>query len=493
MLRNKSTIRLVINIYTDAREETGLLCTIKKTDIHSYKKSLRSISDTDTHRCISTDTPTERSQIIDNNLNQTITKPGLRENLIKITMWKERWFLSSNAKDIGTLYLMFALFSGLIGTAFSVLIRLELSGPGVQYIADNQLYNSIITAHAIVMIFFMVKCFTNANILNVKSNTFSGENKKKTNSFLDNNFDIKIANGNNNNNENNNKDLRPKQKYVKVLVENPYNNRDIILKVTKKQKGVYVWETLDGKHVYVGHSINLYNRISSYFTSSILKTKARKVLRYLNKHGFNNIKLTIYIMDSESSLDKIVALEQHFIDTLKPNLNVDLIASGSGYHEPKVEEIKNKFRKERGIPVYIYEAETLTLLHIFDSKQQMYDSISIHHKTLNDCLDLGYFYLDSFFLSLDLLETVSNTTTIKLLSLSELITLVKNKRDLYTVNHPAAKAILAEFKNDSSKNLEFDSLGNLAKHLKGDRQVIREYLKGNKSGYYRGKWRFTYK
>jgi len=74
----------------------------------------------------------------------------------KITMWKERWFLSSNAKDIGTLYLMFALFSGLVGTAFSVLIRMELSGPGVQYIADNQLYNSIITAHAIVMIFFMV-------------------------------------------------------------------------------------------------------------------------------------------------------------------------------------------------------------------------------------------------------------------------------------------------------------------------------------------------
>lgn len=72
------------------------------------------------------------------------------------TEWQERWFLSSNAKDIGTLYLMFALFSGLIGTAFSVLIRLELSAPGVQYIADNQLFNSIVTAHAILMIFFMV-------------------------------------------------------------------------------------------------------------------------------------------------------------------------------------------------------------------------------------------------------------------------------------------------------------------------------------------------
>lgn len=68
-----------------------------------------------------------------------------------ISLWFERWFLSTNAKDIGTLYLMFALFSGLLGTAFSVLIRMELSGPGVQYIADNQLYNSIITAHAILM------------------------------------------------------------------------------------------------------------------------------------------------------------------------------------------------------------------------------------------------------------------------------------------------------------------------------------------------------
>nr|WBP63473.1 cytochrome c oxidase subunit I [Cladonia squamosa] len=73
-----------------------------------------------------------------------------------MSLKSERWFWSSNAKDIGTLYLIFALLSGLIGTAFSVLIRLELSAPGVQFIADNQLYNSIITAHALVMIFFMV-------------------------------------------------------------------------------------------------------------------------------------------------------------------------------------------------------------------------------------------------------------------------------------------------------------------------------------------------
>lgn len=131
----------------------------------------------------------------------------------------------------------------------------------------------------------------------------------------------------NNNHNKGNKEFKPKYKYVKILLEDPYNNRDIILKWTKNQKGVYVWQTLDEKTMYVGHSINLYNRISSYFMPSILNTKARRVLRYLNKYGFSNIKWTIYIMDVESSLDQVVALEQHFIDTLKPNLNVDLVAS----------------------------------------------------------------------------------------------------------------------------------------------------------------------
>ena len=95
------------------------------------------------------------NSIVKNALNdkQEIDKNHI---MFEINQWRERWFMSSNAKDIGTLYLIFALLSGLVGTAYSVLIRLELSGPGVQFIADNQLYNSIITAHAIVMIFFMV-------------------------------------------------------------------------------------------------------------------------------------------------------------------------------------------------------------------------------------------------------------------------------------------------------------------------------------------------
>lgn len=53
--------------------------------------------------------------------------------------------------------MIFGLFSGMIGTAFSVLIRLELSAPGAQVLqGDHQLYNVIITGHALLMIFFMV-------------------------------------------------------------------------------------------------------------------------------------------------------------------------------------------------------------------------------------------------------------------------------------------------------------------------------------------------
>jgi len=70
---------------------------------------------------------------------------------------RSSWINSTNAKEIGTLYLIFAVFAGMIGTAFSVLIRVELAGPGVQFLAgDHQLFNVIISAHAFIMIFFMV-------------------------------------------------------------------------------------------------------------------------------------------------------------------------------------------------------------------------------------------------------------------------------------------------------------------------------------------------
>jgi len=171
---------------------------------------------------------------------------------------------------------------------------------------------------------------------------------------------------------------------------------------------------------------------------STLKTKSRRVLRYLNKNGFSNMKLTVFIMNEKSSLEQVVELEQHFIDTIKPNLNVDLVASSSGYHEPMTQEIGERLRKQKGTPVYIYSVENFTLLYIFESKTHMYNSINIYHKSLDNCVALGTIYLDFFFLSLDLIEESNRTN---LLSLNEIKSLVKEKRDKYIVKHPVSKAI----------------------------------------------------
>src|SRR5262245_65410047 len=67
-----------------------------------------------------------------------------------------RWLFSTNHKDIGTMYLVFAIVSGLIGGALSVAMRLELQEPGLQYFADGHMYNVFVAAHGLIMIFFMV-------------------------------------------------------------------------------------------------------------------------------------------------------------------------------------------------------------------------------------------------------------------------------------------------------------------------------------------------
>ena len=69
--------------------------------------------------------------------------------------WR-RWLMSTNHKDIGSLYLMFAMIGGVVGGLFSIGIRLELQEPGLQYFTNPHMFNVFTTAHGLIMVFFMI-------------------------------------------------------------------------------------------------------------------------------------------------------------------------------------------------------------------------------------------------------------------------------------------------------------------------------------------------
>ena len=91
---------------------------------------------------------------------QTADAQG-QDNHHEPTGWR-RFVYSTNHKDIGTMYLIFSITAGLIGGAFSVYMRMELQDPGVQYMTmedgspDGHLWNMFITAHGLIMVFFVV-------------------------------------------------------------------------------------------------------------------------------------------------------------------------------------------------------------------------------------------------------------------------------------------------------------------------------------------------
>ena len=67
-----------------------------------------------------------------------------------------RWLFSTNHKDIGTLYLVLAMIGGIVGGLLSMGMRLELMQPGMQIFGNPEMFNVFVTAHGLIMVFFMV-------------------------------------------------------------------------------------------------------------------------------------------------------------------------------------------------------------------------------------------------------------------------------------------------------------------------------------------------
>ncbi|MEC7485435.1 MAG: cbb3-type cytochrome c oxidase subunit I, partial [Pseudomonadota bacterium] len=72
------------------------------------------------------------------------------------TSFVRRWLYSTNHKDIGTMYIVFAILAAFIGGGLSVYMRMELMEPGVQYMEDGHVWNVFTTAHGLIMVFFVV-------------------------------------------------------------------------------------------------------------------------------------------------------------------------------------------------------------------------------------------------------------------------------------------------------------------------------------------------
>src|SRR5581483_1952968 len=65
----------------------------------------------------------------------------------------QRWFMSTNHKDIGTLYIIFSIIAACVGAAASVYMRANLSHPGSPLVHSGQQWNVLITAHGLIMVF----------------------------------------------------------------------------------------------------------------------------------------------------------------------------------------------------------------------------------------------------------------------------------------------------------------------------------------------------
>lgn len=75
--------------------------------------------------------------------------------LFRVNAWIERWLFSVNHKDIGTLYILFGVWAGFIGSSMSGMLRLQLSKPGNDFLVEH-LYNVILTGHGLIMIFWFI-------------------------------------------------------------------------------------------------------------------------------------------------------------------------------------------------------------------------------------------------------------------------------------------------------------------------------------------------
>ena len=182
------------------------------------------------------------------------------------------------------------------------------------------------------------------------------------------------------------------------------------------------------------------------------------------------------------------------MDTLLPDLNVDPVASSSGYHEPMSQYWRDYLRKLRGTKVFIYDTESAQLVFISDSVQYIADHVGIHRSTILRYTSTAELYLNRFLISYDPITEMDNTESMGLNVFLDLLNNVRSEHNNATVQ-PASKSILAENVLYPELTKKYESLHSFAKDIKGDRATearARKYLNSQSNLLYRKQWKLSY-
>lgn len=403
-------------------------------------------------------------------------------------MYIQRWLYSTNAKDIAVLYFIFAIFSGIVGSIMSLIIRLELAAPGNQVLHGNhQLFNVLVVGHALLMIFFLVMpglVGGFGNQKNVKNNNDINHNiiNKK---YIENNYNINTSRGD--------AILRAPQinnnfrSYLAGLIEgdgtisisnshNPsisivFNNKDFklaeyLLDITQcgrisKKKGNYVlWVISDLVGVYtILTLINGYMRTPKY---EYLRIIIIWMNNYIIKNKENKDSRVIKILSQIKCID----IEPLDISDLGSN------AWLSGFSDADTNFAIN-YQKKNGRPKRIRLHYRLEIKQNYDlHTNKTLNNLNLSNITSN-IEDLSYYnilYKISKFFNCNL---YSRTRELKLGSSS--ITKSYSSYTVMTTNSNSNLRVINYFNNYpllSSKRLDFEAWVSINKFIETNGQSV---------------------
>lgn len=308
-----------------------------------------------------------------------------------------------------------------------------------------------------------------------------------------------------------------------IIYNNLPDNQSKIVDSNKNKIGIYLWFNNLTKDFYVGSSINLGRRFSSYFNESYLihpKNKNMIICKSLLKYSHNNFSLIII---ENCDKDKLIEREQYWIDNLKPTYNIlNTAYSSIGYkhtEESKIlmselaklrshtvetkSKIKNalsgsknpffgkkhteesilKIIQNKSTVIFLYN-EYKELIYIFDSVAELSRLVNANQSTINRFIKTGDLFRGSWYITKSLLNDndLPLITDKNTLAFEDLIEFIKNSAFI-------KKAV---FVYDPDINLldKYNGIMDVELHLNINHDTIKKYIKSNQI--YKDKYRFSY-